>query len=254
MIHYKSKEEIELLRVANQLVGKTHGEVSKMIKAGITTADIDKVVEEFIMDNGGVPAFKGYHGFPASACISVNEAVVHGIPGAQVLKEGDVVSVDIGTIVKGWVGDSAYTYTIGEVSDEDKRLLEVTKASLYKGIEAAKIGNRIGDIGHAIQSYVEGEHGMHIVRDLVGHGVGTSLHEDPEVPNYGRRGNGFKLQEGLVIAIEPMVNLGTRRVVQDRDGWTIISADRSNSAHFEHTIAITKDGPEILSTFDFVEN
>ena len=254
MISYKTKEEIEKLRVANQLVGKAHGEVSKIIKPGITSLAIDKVVEEVIRDNGGEPAFLGYGGFPNSACISINDAVVHGIPTADELKEGDIISVDIGSVVDGYYGDSAYTYAVGEISEADQKLLDATKESLYRGIEAAKIGNRIGDIGFAVQNYIEKENGMHCVRDLVGHGVGTSLHEDPEVPNYGRRGNGLKLQEGLVIAIEPMVNIGTRSVVQESDGWTIRTRDKSNSAHFEHTIAITKDGPDILSTFEFIKD
>lgn len=256
MVYYKTKGEIDLLRIANQLVGRTHGEVSKMIAPGITTLDIDKVVYDFITSNNGIPAFKGYHGFPGSACVSLNDGVVHGIPNDTVLKEGDVLSVDIGSIVDGYHGDSAYTYIVGGDScgsESDKHLLEVTKESLYRGIEAAKIGNRIGDIGFAIQDYVERQEGLHIVRDLVGHGIGKDLHEDPEVPNYGRRGNGLKIKEGLVIAIEPMVNVGTRNVVQDRDGWTILTKDNSNSAHFEHTIAITKDGVEILSSFDFIE-
>lgn len=253
MIFVKSGEEIELLRESNQLVGKTLGEMAKHIRPGISTLELDRIAEEFIRSHGAEPGFKGYGGFPNTLCISLNDVVVHGIPSSEcILKEGDVVSIDCGTLKNGYYGDSAYTFEVGEVSEEVHRLLEVTKQSLYKGIEKAVAGMRIGDIGHAVQSWCEAE-GFSVVREMVGHGVGRDLHEDPQVPNYGRQGQGVKLKEGMVIAIEPMINLGKRHVYQDTDGWTIRTRDRLPSAHFEHTVAIGKNGADILSSFEFVE-
>lgn len=252
MIHYRTDSEIELLRQAALLVGKTLGEVGKHIRPGIRTIELDKIAEEFIRDHGAVPAFKGYEGFPGSLCVSVNDAVVHGIPGNYELRDGDIVSVDCGTILNGYVGDSAYTFTVGEVSEEIKTFLQRSKESLYKGIEQAISGNRIGDIGYAIQNYVE-QFGYGVVRELVGHGVGRKMHEDPQVPNYGRRGTGVKLSEGIVIAIEPMITLGKRDVVQERDGWTIRTKDRKPAAHFEHDVAIRNGKAEILSSFEWIE-
>lgn len=252
MIHYRTDSEIELLRKAALLVGKTLGEVGKHIRPGIRTIELDKIAEEFIRDHGAIPAFKGYEGFPGSLCISVNDAVVHGIPGNYELRDGDIVSVDCGTILDGYVGDSAYTFTVGEVSEEIKLFLQRSKESLYKGIEQAVAGNRIGDIGYAIQSYVE-QFGYGVVRELVGHGVGRKLHEDPQVPNYGRRGTGTKLSEGIVIAIEPMITFGKRDIIQERDGWTIKTKDRMPAAHFEHDVAIRDGKAEILSSFEWVE-
>ncbi len=252
MIFLKTKEEIELLRESNMLVGKTHGEVAKWVKPGVSTLKLDKIAEEFIRDHGGVPAFLNYQGFPNSLCTSVNDQVVHGIPNDKPLKDGDIVSVDCGVLLNGFYGDSAYTYCIGEVDDDIRKLLEVTKASLYKGIEQAVEGKRIGDIGYAVQSFCE-SNGFSVVREMVGHGVGKNLHESPEVPNYGRRGNGVKLKEGMVIAIEPMINMGKRHIFQEADGWTIRTKDRKVSAHFEHTIAVGKNEADVLSSFKFVE-
>lgn len=248
----KTKEEINLIRISSLLVGKTLAEVAKHIKPGITTAHLDKIAEEYIRDNGGVPSFKGYYGFPASLCISVNDVVVHGIPGLYEIKDGDIVSVDCGVLKNGFHGDSAYSFAVGNVEKRSLELLERTKQSLYNAIEVAIAGNRIGDIGYAVQSYVEG-FGYGVVRDLVGHGLGSRLHEKPEVPNYGRRGTGSKLLEGMVLAIEPMINLGTSQVHYDKDGWTIRSADRLPSAHFEHDIVVRKGKAEILSTFEYIE-
>lgn len=252
MIHYRTDKEIELLRKAALLVGKTLGEVGKHIRPGIRTIELDRIAEEYIRDNGAIPAFKGYGGFPGSLCISVNDAVVHGIPGNYELRDGDIVSVDCGTILDGYVGDSAYTFTVGEVSEEIRLFLQRSKESLYKGIEQAVAGNRIGDIGYAIQSYVE-QFGYGVVRELVGHGVGRKLHEDPQVPNYGKRGTGTKLSEGIVIAIEPMVTFGKRDIIQERDGWTIKTKDRMPAAHFEHDVAIRNGKAEILSSFEWIE-
>ncbi|HML85651.1 MAG TPA: type I methionyl aminopeptidase [Bacteroidales bacterium] len=252
MIHLKTEEEIELIRQSSLLVGKTLAEVAKVIKPGIRTIELDRLAESFIRDNGGIPGFKGYNGFPYTLCISVNEVVVHGFPSNREVKEGDIVSVDCGAVMNGFYGDSAYTFMIGEVDPSVRALVEATKASLYEGIEKAVEGQRLGDIGAAIQSYVE-ERGYSVVRDLVGHGLGKHLHEAPEVPNYGRKGTGMKLQEGLVLAIEPMINLGGHRVVQERDGWTIRTSDRKPSAHFEHDVVIRKGRAEVLSTFDYIE-
>ena len=252
MILYKTEEEVECIKESAQILGKAHAEVAKLVKPGVTTKYLDKIAEDYIRDNGGIPSFKNYNGFPASLCISTNEAVVHGIPDNKELKEGDIVSIDCGVFYKGFHSDSAYTYPVGKVADEVLQLLEVTKNSLYKGIEQAKYGNRIGDISFAIQKYVD-EFGYGIVRELVGHGLGKNLHEDPEVPNYGKRGSGTKLKHGLVIAIEPMINLGSRNIVQEADGWTIRTTDRKPSAHFEHTVAIFKDRTEILTTHKYIE-
>ncbi|WP_186754547.1 type I methionyl aminopeptidase [Echinicola salinicaeni] len=252
MIHYKTSEEVQLIKESAQILGKAHGEVAKLVKPGVKTADLDKVAEEFIRDHGGIPSFKGYNGFPASLCISVNEVVVHGFPSGYVLKDGDIISIDCGVFHQGFHSDCAYTYPVGEVSPKVLSLLKATKESLYLGIENAIAGKRIGDIGNAIQKYVEAK-GYTVVRELVGHGVGKSLHESPEVPNYGKKGSGPLLKDGMVLAIEPMVNLGTRNVVQERDGWTIRTADRRPSAHFEHTVAIFEDRTEILTTHQYIE-
>lgn len=251
-IYYKTDDEIELLRASNQLVSKTHAEVAKFIRPGIPTARLDQIAEEFIRDHGAEPAFKGYRDFPATLCISVNEAVVHGIPTAYELQEGDIISIDCGTELKGYFGDSAYTYCVGEVKPEVMKLLKETKESLRLGIEQAKVGKRIGDISFAIQQHAR-KHGYGVVRELVGHGVGRSLHEEPEVPNFGKRGQGIKLLPGLVIAIEPMINMGKRDVEQLEDGWTIVTKDRKPSAHFEHTVAVRKGTADVLSTFKYTE-
>jgi len=251
-LYYKTKEEIELIRESSLLVGKALAEVAKVIKPGVSTLFLDKVAFEFINDNNAVPAFLNYNGFPNSLCISVNEAVVHGIPGKYELKDGDIVSVDCGVVKNGFFGDSAYTFAIGEVKAEVLKLLAITKESLYKAIDTAVVGKRLGDIGDAVQSLAEAN-GYGVVRELVGHGIGRDLHESPEVPNYGKRGSGMKLQEGLVIAIEPMINLGKRGVKQENDGWTIITSDRLPSAHFEHTVAVGKEKADILSSFEDIE-
>lgn len=251
-IQYKSEEQIELIRKSSLLVGKTLAEVAGKVAPGVTTSSLDELAETFIRDHGGVPGFKGYNGFPATLCVSVNEEVVHGIPGKRLIKEGDVVSVDCGVILNGYYGDSAFTFAVGEVHPRVAELLRVTRESLDKGIEAAVAGNRLGDIGFAIQSHVE-KHDFSVVRELVGHGLGKKLHEKPEVMNYGRRGSGGKLKEGLVICIEPMVNLGTRVISQDSDGWTIRTNDRLPSAHFEHAVVVRRGKAEVLSTFDYIE-
>lgn len=252
MIHYKSVEEVEIIKESADILGRAHAEVAKVVGPGKRTDFLDKVAEEFIRDHGGEPSFKHYNGFPSTLCISVNENVVHGFPSDYELKDGDIISVDCGVKYKGYHSDSAYTYPIGNVSDEVLELLRTTKESLYKGIEAAKHGSRIGDIGYAIQSFVE-DRGYTVVRELVGHGVGQNLHESPEVPNFGRRGRGPKLKEGLVIAIEPMINLGTKHVVQENDGWTIRTRDRQPSAHYEHMVAVWKDKTEVLTTHKYIE-
>ena len=252
MIYYKKEEEIELVRKSSLLVAKTHAEIAGLIKPGVNTLALDKIAEEFIRDNGGVPAFKGYGGFPNTLCMSPNDQVVHGIPNDRILENSEILSVDCGVLMNGYYGDSAFTYEVGEVDTETKQLLKVTKESLYKGIEQAVVGNRIGDIGHAVQCHAE-SYGYGVVRELVGHGVGKSLHESPEVPNYGRRGKGVMLKEGLVIAIEPMINMGTKRILQHNDGWTITTIDNKPSAHFEHTIVVRKGKAEILSSFEEIE-
>ena len=253
MIYLKTDEEIELMRVANQLVGKTLGELAKHVAPGVTTLQLDKIAEEFIRDNGATPAFLGYGGFPNSICASVNEHVVHGIPSSKVvLRDGDIISIDCGTHINGFTGDSAYTFCVGEVSPEVRHLLKTTKESLYKGIETAVDGKRVGDIANAIQTYCETRN-YSVVRELVGHGCGRNMHEEPEVPNYGRRGCGPLLRSGMCICIEPMINLGSKNVVFENDGWTVRTKDRKPSAHFEHCIAIRPDGPDILSSFKFIE-
>ena len=252
MIHYKSKEQIEFIKESADILGRAHGEIAKLIKPGINTNKLDKLAEEFIKDNGGIPSFKNYNGFPYTLCVSPNEQVVHGFPSDRELEDGDVLSIDCGVFFKGFHSDSAYTYAVGSVKEEVKQLLKVTKESLYKGIEKAVVGNRTGDIGFEIQNFVE-DYGYTVVRELVGHGVGESLHESPEVPNYGKRGKGAKLKEGMVIAIEPMINLGKRDIVQENDGWTIRTKDRAPSAHFEHTVAVTKEGVEVLTTHKYIE-
>lgn len=252
MIFYKTEEEIQKIRESAEILAKTHGEVAKLIKPGIKTKDLDKVAEEFIADHGASASFKGYNGFPATLCISTNEVVVHGFPSEYELKDGDIISVDCGVFYQGFHSDSAYTYPVGEISPETLSLLRATRESLYVGIEEARFGNRIGDLAFSIQKYVE-DRGYTVVRELVGHGVGRSLHEGPEVPNYGKRGRGPKLNEGLVIAIEPMVNLGTRNIVQENDGWTIRTRDRKPSAHFEHTVAVFQDRTEILTSHKYIE-
>jgi methionyl aminopeptidase len=253
MIYLKTDEEIVLMREANQLVGKTLGELAKHVRPGVTTLYLNGIADEFIRDHGAIPAFLGYRGFPKSICTSVNDQVVHGIPSEDtVLKDGDIVSIDCGTVLNGFVGDSAYTFCVGEVSEENKHLLRTTKESLYEGISQAKAGRRVGDISNAIQSYCE-TRGYSVVRDLVGHGCGREMHEDPEVPNFGRRGNGPLLKNGMCICIEPMINQGVKNVLFDRDGWTVRTKDQKYSAHFEHCIAIAPMGAMILSTFDYVE-
>ena len=252
MINYKSEEEIELIRQSSLLVGKTIAAAAAILRPGITTESIDVVADQFIRDNGGIPAFKNYNGFPKSICISVNSQVVHGIPGSYELKEGDVVSVDCGVLMNDYFGDSAYTFIIGEADEKIKNLLRVTKECLYKGIENAVTGKRVGDISNAVQWHAE-SNGYSVVRELVGHGIGKKLHEKPEVPNYGKPGSGKALHEGMTIAIEPMINMGKRNVVQERDGWTVRTTDGMPSAHFEHTVVVRKDKAEILSTFEFIE-
>ena len=257
MIFLETDDEIELLRKSNLLVGQTLAEIAKAVKPGVTTGELDKIAEEFIRDHGAVPTFKGFPNpygspFPASICTSVNEQVVHGIPGNVVLKEGDIVSVDCGTYMNGFCGDSAYTFCVGEVDEKIRQLLKVTKEALYKGIETAVHGKRIGDIGYAIQQHCE-SHSYGVVREFVGHGIGKEMHEDPQVPNYGRRGYGPVLKKGLCIAIEPMITLGDRHVVMESDGWSVRTKDRTCAAHFEHTIAVTAGKADILSSFDFIE-
>ena len=247
-----SSEEVELIRQSASLVAKTHGEIAEMIKPGVTLIEIDRKAESFIRDQGGLPAFKGYNGFPNALCMSLNEQVVHGIPTEKELKEGDIISVDCGVEMNGFFGDSAYTYPVGEIDPEVMLLLERTKKCLELGIEQAVDGNRVGDIGAAIQRYAE-SFGYGVVRELVGHGVGAALHEKPEVPNYGKKGRGAKLKSGMVLAIEPMINLGTERVKQLNDGWTILSTDRKPSAHYEHTVLVSKGRAELLSSFEFIE-
>jgi methionyl aminopeptidase len=253
MIFYKTGEEIELIRNSSLLVGKTLAELAKIIKPGITTLELDNVAEEFIRDHGAIPGFLGYGGFPNSLCTSVNEAVVHGIPNDMPLNEGDIVSVDCGVLMNEFYGDSAYTFEVGEVSNEVKQLLEVTKECLNIAITHTKSGNRIGDIGFSVQQHAE-QNGYGVVRELVGHGLGRGLHEKPEVPNYGKKGRGHKMKPGLVLAIEPMINLGKKEVSQLNDGWTIVTKDKLPSAHFEHDVAILNDGStEVLSSFEEIE-
>jgi len=247
MIILKSRREIDIMREANRIVAQTHAFLSEKMKPGISTAELDQLADEFIRSKGAVPSFKGYQGFPASVCISINEEVVHGIPtDHRYLEDGDIVSIDIGTFYEGFKGDAARTHAVGSISKNASKLLKVTEESLLKGIEKAVIGNRLFDISHAVQEYVE-NNGLSVVRDYVGHGIGREMHEDPQIPNFGPAGKGPKLKEGMTLAIEPMVNIGGYEVETLEDDWTVVTKDRSLSAHFEHTIAITKDGVEILS-------
>ena len=252
MFQLKTDEEVELLRQSNLLVSATLSTVASLMKPGITTLEIDRMAEEFIRDHGGSPGFKGYNGYPATLCISINDQVVHGIPSRRILKDGDIVSVDCGVLMNGFNGDSAYTFTVGEVKPEVQKLIKVTKECLYLGIAQAVSGKRIGDIGNAVQRHAEAN-GFSVVREMVGHGVGRHLHEPPEVPNYGKPGTGEVLQNGLTIAIEPMINLGKRHINQDKDGWTIWTTDRKPSAHFEHSIVIRDNEADVLSDFKIIE-
>jgi methionyl aminopeptidase len=246
MISIKTQREIELLRVAGEITGSTHNYLKQFVKPGITTKELDKLAEDYIIKRGATPSFKGYDGFPATICASVNDEVVHGIPSDRKLKEGDIISLDIGACYKGYHGDSAWTYPVGKIDKEKEYLLEHTEKALFKGLGAIHDGCRVGDIGYAVSKYAE-EHNLGVVRELVGHGVGTDVHEDPDVPNYGARNTGPVLKEGMVIAVEPMLNLGTRKVYILDNDWTIITADGKPSAHFEHTVLVTKDGYEILT-------
>ena len=253
MIFLKSDEEIEFLRISNQIVAKTLAELAKIIEPGVSTMQLNNVADEFISDNGAVPNFLNYGGFPYSICASVNEQIVHGFPSEKVfLEDGDIISVDCGALINGFHGDSAYTFCVGDVKPEIRDLLRTTKESLYKGIEQAEEGRRLGDVGSAIQTYCE-ERGYSVVREMIGHGVGRKLHEAPEVPNYGRKGNGIMLKSGMTIAIEPMINLGSRHLVFEKDGWTTRTLDRKPSAHFEHSVAIRRGKADILSSFEYVE-
>lgn len=252
MIYFKTDEEIELIRHSCLIVSKVLGHCATRIRPGISGLELDKEAEEIIRDHGAVPGFKGYNGFPNTLCISVNDQVVHGIPSKEPFQDGDVVSIDCGSYINEFFGDAAYTFPLGEVKEETMELLRVTNTALYKGIEQAVEGNRIGDIGFAVQNYTEKEHNYGVVRELVGHGLGRSLHEAPEVPNYGKRGRGIMLKSGLVIAIEPMINLGKRYIRQADDGWTIITKDRLPSAHYEHTVVVRKGKADILSTHEYV--
>lgn len=253
MVYYKTNEEIELIRKSSLLVSATLAEVANFLKPGITTLQVDVMAEKFIRDNGAVPSFKNYKGFPFTCCISVNDAVVHGFPDKNELRDGDVVSVDVGVYMNGYHGDSAYTFAIGSITDDVKKLLRVTKESLYKGVEKAVAGNRVGDIAFAVQEHTERQYGYGVVRELVGHGLGKHLHEDPQVPNFGKRGTGLKMKEGLVIAIEPMINLGKKDVYYDDDGWTVRTKDGKPAAHYEHTVCVQKNKPDILSSFADIE-
>ncbi|APS37361.1 MULTISPECIES: type I methionyl aminopeptidase [unclassified Salegentibacter] len=251
MIITKNPEEIELMRESALIVSKTLGMLAPHIKPGVTTLELDKMAEEFIRDHGAEPGFLGMYDFPNSLCMSPNAQVVHGIPNDKPLEEGDIISIDCGALKNGFYGDHAYTFEVGEVKPEVKELLKATKESLYVGIREFKIGNRVGDVGYAIQKYTE-DRGYGVVRELVGHGLGADMHEDPEMPNYGKRGRGKKFIEGMVVAIEPMINLGTRRIKQLPDGWTILTADNKPSAHFEHDVALVEGKPQLLSTFDYI--
>lgn len=252
MIPIRTAEEVELLRKSNLLVSKTLGEIAKHIKAGVSTLELDRIAEQFIRDNGGIPGFLGYNKYPFTLCTSINSEVVHGLPGKTILKDGDIVSVDCGAILNKYYGDSAYTFAVGEISNDTRNLLIVTKESLYKSIGFAVEGKRIGDIGNAVQSHCE-DAGYSVVREMVGHGLGTKLHEAPEVPNYGKRGTGPMLKKGMVICIEPMINMGRKKIHQDKDGWTIKTSDGKPSAHFELAVAIDKERADILSSFQYVE-
>jgi len=252
MLYLKTVEEVGFLRESNMLVSRTLAEVAKLIKPGVTTLYLDSVAETFIRDHGAFPAFKGYGGFPNTLCTSVNEAVVHGIPSGYVLKEGDIISVDCGVILNGWVGDSAYTFAVGEIAPDLRRLLDYTKAALEEGVKAAVAGNRVGDISNAVQTKAESG-GYSVVRELVGHGLGKKMHEPPEVANWGKKGSGPKMEKGLVICIEPMINMGRKETVMLNDGWTIKTTDGKPSAHFEYAVAVDKGKADVLTTFDFIE-
>lgn len=252
MLYLKTDEEIGLLRESNLLVSKTLAEIASLIKPGVTTLYLDKIAETYIRDNGGIPGFKGYGGFPSTLCTSVNEEVVHGFPSDYVLKEGDIISVDCGVILNGWYGDSAYTFPVGTIDESVKRLLDFTRESLEDGVKEAVVGNRVGDISWAVQNKAESG-GYSVVRELVGHGLGKRLHEPPEVPNYGKRGTGPKMEKGLVICIEPMINMGMKETVQMRDGWTVKTIDGKPSAHFEYAVAVDKGRADVLTTFKFIE-
>jgi methionyl aminopeptidase len=252
MIVFKTEQDIEKMRNSADLLGRTHGEVAKFLKPGITTKELDKVAHDFILDNGAKPSFLNYKGFPATLCISVNDVVVHGFPSDYVLKEGDIASIDCGVYLNGFHADSAYSYGIGKISESVQKLLRVTKESLYLAIDEVKPYARIGDIGFAVQSYVQ-KNGFSVVRELTGHGVGKNLHEEPDVPNYGRKGNGVMLRNGMTLAIEPMVNMGKKEIFQERDGWTIRTKDRLPSAHFEHTVALHNNQALVLTTFKYIE-
>jgi methionyl aminopeptidase len=253
MIHYKSNAEVELIRQSCQLANDSIAYVAAMIKPGVSTMELNDKADEFIRDHGGIPNFLNYHEYPYACCISVNDAVVHGFPTKDPLREGDIISIDCGALKKGFHGDTAYTFALGEISAEVKQLLRVTKDALYKGIEKAVVGNRVGDISFAVQDYTERRFGYGVVRELVGHGLGRDLHEDPQVPNYGKRGKGNKLKDGLVIAIEPMINLGGKEVYNDKDGWTVRTADGKPAAHYEHTVCVRKNKADVLSSFDSIE-
>lgn len=253
MIHYKTPAEIELMRDSARLVSKTLAEIATALKPGTTTLQLDRLIAEFIGDNGAVPSFLNYRGYPFASCISVNDVVVHGFPNDKPLLEGDIISIDIGVIKRGYHGDHAYTFAIGDPGPEVMQLIRVTKESLYKGIEKAVAGGRVGDISYAIQEHTEKKYGYGVVRELVGHGLGRSLHEDPQIPNYGRRGSGAKLKEGLVLAIEPMINLGKKDIYTERDGWTVRTIDHQPSVHFEHDVAVRKNKADILSDYSIIE-
>jgi len=252
MANIKTEEEIKLMRESAQLVSRTLAILAEKMQPGISPIELDRIAEEFIRDNGAVPGFKGLYGFPNTLCTSLNQQVVHGIPNDKPLSEGDIISVDCGVLMNGFYGDQAYTFMIGEVDDDIKRLIDVTKQCLILGIEQAVTGNRIGDIGYAVQTFAE-KNGFGVVRELVGHGLGRKMHESPEVPNYGMRGKGPKLKNGMTLAIEPMINLGTKNVKQLKDGWTIITADGRPSAHFEHNIVVRENAAEVLTSFEYIE-
>ena len=253
MMILKANEQIELMRQSALLVSKTLSEIAKILKPGLTTLAIDNRIGEFVRDHHAYLSFLGYRGYPFNSCISVNDVVVHGFPNKNELKEGDILSIDIGVILNEWHGDHAYTFAIGEPADDVKQLIRVTKESLYKGIEKAIAGNRVGDISFAIQEHTEKKHGYGVVRELVGHGLGRNMHEDPQVPNYGKRGSGAKLKEGLVLAIEPMINLGKKEVFTEEDGWTVRTKDGKPSVHFEHDVCIRKNKADILSDYSIIE-
>jgi methionyl aminopeptidase len=253
MIHYKTNEEVELMRESALLVSKTLSEVAKILAPGIDTLTIDELIGEIIQDHKAIPSFLNYHGYPFNSCISVNDVVVHGFPNENELREGDIISIDIGVIKNNYHGDHAYTFAIGFPGDDTVRLIKVTRESLYKGIEKAVAGNRVGDISYAIQEHTEKKYGYGVVRELVGHGLGKELHEEPQVPNYGKRGTGTKLKEGLVLAIEPMINLGKKEVYTEEDGWTVRTVDHKPSVHFEHNVCVKKGTADILSDYKIIE-